>query len=85
VPTFQECNVFLGQQSIRRCVDCNLTVVFVLLLLRCHYQGWEETVNASVTFLLKTTLAKTAKEGSSSLSGTTLEVKGRVFWHCWRR
>jgi hypothetical protein len=49
-------------------------MVFALLLLRCHYQGWEETVNASVTFLLKTTLAKTAKEGSSSLSGTTLEV-----------
>jgi hypothetical protein len=60
-------------------VDCNLTMVFALLLLRCHYQGWEETVNASVTFLLKTTLAKTAKEGSSSLSGTTLEVKGCVF------
>jgi hypothetical protein len=34
-------------------------------------------VNASITFLLKTTLAKTAKEGSSSLSGTTLEV-GRL-------
>jgi hypothetical protein len=52
-------------------------MVFALLLLRCHYQGWEETVNASITFLLKTTLAKTAKEGSSSLSGTTLEV-GRL-------
>jgi hypothetical protein len=40
-----------------------------------YNQGWEETVNASVTFLLKTTLAKTAKEGTSSLSGTTLEVR----------
>jgi hypothetical protein len=43
-------------------------------ILNVLMQGWEETVNASVTFLLKTTLAKTAKEGTSSLSGTTLEV-----------
>jgi hypothetical protein len=37
-------------------------------------QGWEETVNAAVMYLLKTSLAKNVKDTSSSLSGTTLEV-----------
>lgn len=36
-------------------------------------QGWEETVNASVMFLLKTALAKNVKE-SASLQGTSMEV-----------
>ncbi len=36
-------------------------------------QGWEETVNGAVMYLLKTSLAKNVKE-SASLTGTTLEV-----------
>eukprot|EP01032_Pedospumella_encystans_P011289 gene11289-13134_t len=40
-------------------------------------QGWEETVNASITYLLKTSLAKNTKE-SASLSGTTLELPSSI-------
>eukprot|EP01038_Epipyxis_sp_PR26KG_P016237 gene16237-22098_t len=36
-------------------------------------QGWEETVDASMTYLLKTSLAKNVKE-SASLTGTPMEI-----------
>lgn len=40
-------------------------------------QGWEETVNAAVTYLLKTSLARNVKE-SASLSGTSLEMPSSI-------
>eukprot|EP01034_Spumella_vulgaris_P030819 gene30819-38095_t len=40
-------------------------------------QGWEETVNASLMYLLKTALAKNVKE-SVSLTGTTLEIGSSI-------
>lgn len=37
-------------------------------------QGWEETVDASITYALKTSLSKNSKETTSSLAGTIIEV-----------
>lgn len=40
-------------------------------------QGWEETVEASMTYLLKTCLAKTIKE-NVSLNNTTIEIPNSI-------
>ena len=37
-----------------------------------YYQGWEEIVNGSITYLLKTVLAKATKD--TAVMGSTLEV-----------
>jgi PTHB1 C-terminus len=44
-------------------------------------QGMEETMDASLTYLLKTALAKNTKE-SATLSNTTLEVRLRCAVVC---
>lgn len=52
------------------CVDC----------IDSMEQGWEEVVDLSLTYLLKTALAKTAKE-TVSLTSTSLEVRTSLTIH----
>jgi Bardet-Biedl syndrome 9 protein len=40
-------------------------------------QGWEETMDASLTYLLKTSLAKNAKE-SATLPNSALDMPSEV-------
>lgn len=43
-------------------------------ILEGSEQGWEESVDASLTFLLKTTMAASTKETTTSLSGMTMSI-----------
>lgn len=64
-------------QQERRLLESYFCVGFV----DTNEQGWEETMDLSLTFLLKTSLAKSAKE-TTTLTSSALEVGIFSFQNC---